>query len=122
MKFDENVIDICLYLHEKRLSEQEASVFAGLAEQIRESSIVSDVIIGETDEGDTWLAVLNYYDEMMAHIEKVGTEEWLVVYYPEHIMGFTDPDDFDPICLSGPVEVLREALPSTWTAGGLSYA
>jgi hypothetical protein len=112
MNFDDteyaNVIDLSLYRHPQRLTEHEESVFSGMAEELQEGTLVSEVVIGETDEGDTWLGVMNHYHEMMMHFEKISTEKWLYVFYPEHCNG--DPDGWSTCVqeLDGPVEVLRE--------------
>jgi len=112
MTFDdteyENVIDISLYRHAQRLTEHEESVFAGMAEELREGVMVSEVVIGETDEGDQWVGVMNHQHEMMMHFEKISPEKWLYVSYPEHMN--IDPDLWPTRVqeVDGPVEELRE--------------
>jgi hypothetical protein len=126
-----NIIELSAYRNDGRLAEQERRVFAGMADELKASPLVGDVIIAETDEGEGWLAVMNHNDEMMAHIEKIRPAKWLVAFYwDEYPIIDKDAWADAPIpCmqeLDGPVESLREtkfyADLLERVAGGLSYA
>ena len=87
IKFDdyENVIDLSHYQYEQRLTEREQAVFAGMADELLRSPLVGDVILGETNELDGWLAVMNKQDEMFTHIEKLAHDRWLIVnHWDQH--------------------------------------
>ena len=113
----ENVIDFSQFRHEQRLTEREQAIFAGIAVELLDVSVVGDVIIGESDEGDGWLAVMNQQDEMFMHIEKLAHDRWLIaIYWNQHpTLEMVERCDADvdaapiPRCVEfvGPIEEIR---------------